>query len=649
MYRVFNQKERNIMTPQTMTPQDITMSQEGCACENSSNLECTPNTDDIKVTAQGFANLNLSENLLKAITEMGFNDPSSIQAEAIPQMMKGIDLIAQAPTGSGKTAAFAIPILEKLDLNPDNRNVQALVLCPTRELAIQVHREFEKLTKYMENVSVVSVYGGQQIDRQLTALRKSPQIVVATPGRLMDHLRRGSIKLDFMSMVVLDEADEMLDMGFRDDIHTILEDTPENRQTVLFSATMAKDIIAITKKFQKTPLLVNVMDNLQSIPDIEQLYYEVSEKGKVELLTRLLDLHNVKLGLVFCNTKSNVDRVVEILKTRGYFSDSLHGDMNQSQREKVMRGFRNGGIEILVATDVAGRGIDVKNIEAVFNYDLPRDDEDYVHRIGRTARAGESGTAFTFVTRNQVQSIRRIERANGVLINKKEVPTVEELESARVNTHETKIKNLINCDDLTDYINKIQAMVSDEMPLVKIAAALLKSSMNKESKKINKNISFEDTFTDDSSDGRGRSRGRGRSGGRDRNRSGSGSGFGRSSFGRSGGSRDGVRFEKPQVSNSNKVGENKGWEKKADVNSNSGETRNFGEKRSFGNRNNKRNNEMKPQGEFTLDNIIHSVKELGENKKGGFSSPKKKDSFGSTKQNKDYKSRNKKSKTFSPR
>jgi len=547
----------------TMTPQDMTMSE----------LECVPTTNDITVTAQGFTNLNLSDNLLKALADMNFSEPSSIQAAAIPQMMTGIDIIAQAPTGSGKTAAFAIPILEKLDINRENRNVQALVLCPTRELAIQVHREFEKLTKYMDSVSVVSVYGGQPIDRQLTALRKNPQIVVATPGRLMDHLRRGSVRLDMLSMVVLDEADEMLDMGFRDDIHTILEDTPENHQTVLFSATMAKDIIMITKKFQKSPVLVNVMDNVQSIPDIEQLYFETSEKGKVELLTRLLDLHNVKLALVFCNTKSNVDRVVEILKTRGYFSDSLHGDMNQSQREKVMRGFRNGSVEILVATDVAGRGIDVKNIEAVFNYDLPRDDEDYIHRVGRTGRAGESGKAFTFVTRNQVQSIRRIERLNGVLINKKEVPTYEELESARVNTYETKIKNLIDCDDLTDYISKVQAMVSDKMPLEKIAAALLKSSMNKESKKINKNVSFEDNSSEDSDRG---SRGRGgRSGGgfgRDRNRNGGGrGGFGgfsnrggdrdrnRNSRGGSG-SRDGVSFERPE--NNDRKPEGRSFDKK---------------------------------------------------------------------------------------
>ncbi len=625
------------MTPQTINPQDITMS----------TLECTPTTDDIKITAQGFVNLNLSENLLKALADMNFSDPSSIQAEAIPKIMQGVDIIAQAPTGSGKTAAFAIPILEKLDSNPENRDVQALVLCPTRELAIQVHREFEKLTKYMENISVVSVYGGQPIDRQLTALKKKPQIVVATPGRLMDHLRRGSVRLDFLSMVVLDEADEMLDMGFRDDIHTILEDTPENRQTVLFSATMAKDIIAITKKFQKSPIIVDVMDNLQSIPDIEQVYYEVSEKGKVELLTRLLDLHNVKLALVFCNTKSNVDRVVEILKTRGYFSDSLHGDMNQSQREKVMRGFRNGTVEILVATDVAGRGIDVKNIEAVFNYDLPRDDEDYIHRVGRTGRAGESGKAFAFITKNQVQSIRRIERANGVLINKKEVPTYEELESARINTYEAKIKNLISCDDLTDYVNKIEAMVSEEMSLVKIAAALLKSSMNKESKKISKNVVFEDTFGDDSeSRGRGRSRGRsdnrgGRNGGGFGDRNSRSGGFGGGGFGRGGGSRDGVRVEKPQRDSENRSDENRNAENRdfrAKSYDRTNEGRNAGWKKN--DKMTDRSKESKPKDEFSLDNMIKSVKELSEVKKDRPAKLEKKFNFGSSKQNKDYKGKN---------
>lgn len=475
-------KRKKIMTT-LLTPQDAT----------ASDLSAAPTTNDILITAQGFSELNLSDNLLKALADMNFTNPSSIQKEAIPQVLSGNDIIAKAPTGSGKTAAFAIPIIEKLDLNPENRSIQALVLCPTRELAIQVHREFEKLTKYMENIAVVSVYGGQDIGKQLNALRKSPKIIVATPGRLMDHLRRGSINLALVHTIVLDEADEMLDMGFREDIHTILEGTPVNRQTILFSATMAKDILELTKKFQKSPNIVDVTDNLMNTPDIEQQYYEVVEKDKVELLVRLLSLHNVKLGLVFCNTKSNVDRVVEILKTKGYFSDAIHGDMNQTQREKVMRGFRNGTVEILVATDVAGRGIDVKNIEAVFNYDLPRDDEDYIHRIGRTARAGKSGVAFTFVSRKQVQNIKRIERANGVQIHKKDAPSFEEIELARVSSFETKIKTIVQNEDLSEYKAKIEAMVNENISVMDIAATLLKLSASKSSTKINKNIVFEST------------------------------------------------------------------------------------------------------------------------------------------------------------
>lgn len=467
-------------------------------------------TDDIPVIAQGFSELGLSDNLLKALADMNFVNPSSIQAEAIPQVLSGNDIIAKAPTGSGKTAAFAIPIIEKLDLNPENKSIQALVLCPTRELAIQVHREFEKLTKYFENVSVVSVYGGQNIEKQLSALKKEPQIIVATPGRLMDHLRRGSIKLDIAHTVVLDEADEMLDMGFREDIYTILEETPINRQTILFSATMAKDIMELTKKFQKSPNLVDVTDNLLNTPDIEQQYFEVVEKDKIELVTRLLHLHNVNLALVFCNTKSNVDKVVEILKTKGYFSDAIHGDMNQAQREKVMRGFRNGSVKILVATDVAGRGIDVKNIEAVFNYDLPRDDEDYIHRVGRTGRAGTSGISFTFVSKRQVQSLRRIERANGIQIQKKEIPSFEEIQIARVSNFKNKIKSIINEDDLSEYRGNVQAMINDGVDAIDIASALLKFYMSKEGKKINKDVVFEAPTQDESSEKRGRRRDRNR-------------------------------------------------------------------------------------------------------------------------------------------
>lgn len=500
-------KRKNIMTTQ---PQEAP----------ASELTVIPTTDDILVTAQGFNDLHLSENLLKALADMNFSNPSSIQKEAIPQVLSGNDIIAKAPTGSGKTAAFAIPIIEKLDLNPDNKSIQALVLCPTRELTIQVHKEFEKLTKYEENVAVVSVYGGQNIDRQLNALKRNPQIIVATPGRLMDHLRRGSINLNAAHTIVLDEADEMLDMGFREDIHTILEGTPVNRQTILFSATMAKDIIEITKKFQKSPNIVDVTDNLMNTPNIEQQYFEVVEKNKVELLTRLLTLHNVKLALVFCNTKSNVDRVVEILKTKGYFSDAIHGDMNQAQREKVMRGFRNGSVEVLVATDVAGRGIDVKNIEAVFNYDLPRDDEDYIHRIGRTARAGESGIAFTFVSKKQTQSIRRIERANGIQIHQKEIPTYEEIEIAKASSYENKIRTMIQNEDLSEYKTKIEAMLSDEISIMDIAATLLKLSMQKSGKDINKNIVFQNPESEIDDEPRRRRGSQGGNRHRDRNRNG---------------------------------------------------------------------------------------------------------------------------------
>lgn len=495
-----------------MNPEDTT----------ASELNAVPTTDDILVTAQGFSDLHLGENLLKALADMNFTTPSSIQKEAIPQVLSGNDIIAKAPTGSGKTAAFAIPIIEKLDLNPDNKSVQALVLCPTRELAIQVHKEFEKLTKYEENVAVVSVYGGQGIDRQLNALKRNPQIIVATPGRLMDHLRRGSINLNLAHTIVLDEADEMLDMGFREDIHTILEGTPVNRQTILFSATMAKDIMELTKKFQKSPNIVDVTDNLMNTPNIEQQYFEVVEKNKVELLTRLLSLHNVKLALVFCNTKSNVDKVVEILKTKGYFSDAIHGDMNQAQREKVMRGFRNGSVEVLVATDVAGRGIDVKNIEAVFNYDLPRDDEDYIHRIGRTARAGTSGIAMTFVSKKQVQNLRRIERANGIQIHQKEIPTFEEIEMAKASSYENKIKAMIQSEDLSEYKAKIEAMLSEEVSLIDVAATLLKLSMKKSGKDVNKNMVFENPADEVGDEPRRR---RGSQGG-SRHRNGNGRKFG---------------------------------------------------------------------------------------------------------------------------
>lgn len=446
------------------------------------------------MTAETFEQLNLAEFVQKAITDMNFETPSAIQSEAIPRIMNGEDVIAMAPTGSGKTVAFAIPALQMVKENSEH--IQVLILCPTRELVIQAHKEFEKLTKYNDNIKSVSIYGGQQIEKQFNALKRNPQVIIATPGRLMDHLRQGSIDLKGLKIAVLDEADEMLDMGFREDIYTILEETNHSHQTVLFSATMEKSIMEIAKKFQKTPYIIDVMDNLQSAPNIEQFYLEAGEKDKPELITRLLDLHSVNLGLVFCNTKSNVDRLVEVLKSRGFFADAIHGDMSQSQREKVMRGFKNGSIKILVATDVAGRGIDVKNVEAVFNYDLPRDDEDYIHRIGRTGRAGEAGVAFSFVTRNQLNALKRIERANGLKIAKQERPSVEELDEARFQNYSNQIKEIVDNADLTEYKEKVEALIDENTSALDVAAALYKFFTKKEQMKINRKQVFEEVVMD---------------------------------------------------------------------------------------------------------------------------------------------------------
>lgn len=434
---------------------------------------------------QLFSNLDISENIQKAIKDLGFEEASPIQSEAIPILLQGRDIVGQAETGSGKTAAFAIPVIERLDLN--KRETQAIVLCPTRELVVQVAEEFRKLTKYMPRISVVPVYGGQPIDRQLKLLRDNPQVIIGTPGRTMDHMRRKSLKLSGVTMVVLDEADEMLDMGFLDDIKEILSQTSPERQTILFSATMARQILDITKRFQKDPIVINVIQKRLSTPNIKQMYLEVSERSKPEVLARLLDLHGLKLALVFCNTKRQVDFLVETLKTRGFFADALHGDLSQPARDKVMNGFRKGTVEILVATDVAGRGIDVKGIEAVFNYDLPRDDEDYVHRTGRTARAGTAGMAFSFITGREFNQLKRIERSQGIQITRHAMPTLDEVESTRLNTFSAKIRETVAAGKLTKFISEIEALSEEDLSILDIAAALLKMAMDKESKGMDAN------------------------------------------------------------------------------------------------------------------------------------------------------------------
>ena len=347
-----------------------------------------------------FDELDLNPKILRAIREMGFEEATPIQSKAIPVGLEGVDLIGQAQTGTGKTAAFGIPLLMKVDSH--NKRTQSIVLCPTRELAIQVAEEVRTLAKYMSGVKVLPVYGGQDITKQIRSLKGGAQIIIGTPGRVMDHLRRRTIKCDEVNTIVLDEADEMLNMGFREDIETVLEYIPEERQTMLFSATMPKPILEITKKYQSDAVTIKVTKKELTVPNIEQYYYDVKRKDKVEVLSRLLDVYAPKLSLVFCNTKRMVDELTSALQGRGYFAEGLHGDMKQSQRDRVMNRFRNGKTEILVATDVAARGIDVDDVEAVFNYDLPQDDEYYVHRIGRTGRAGRTGRSFTFVDRKSV-------------------------------------------------------------------------------------------------------------------------------------------------------------------------------------------------------------------------------------------------------
>jgi len=441
------------------------------------------------MTRLKFEELGLSDEILNAVKDMGFEEASPIQSEAIPHIAEGKDIIGQAQTGTGKTAAFAIPVIEKLD--PNNKEIQAIILCPTRELVMQVSEEFRKIMKYKENLYIAPVYGGQEIERQLRTLKKGVQVVIGTPGRIMDHMRRGSIKTTSINIAVLDEADEMLDMGFRADIEFILKDTPETRQTVMFSATMADDIIQLTKQYQKAPIIINVTNKKINAPKINQVYFEVQEKNKPEVLARLIDIHDIKLALVFCNTKNQVDQLVEILKTRGYFADALHGDMNQNQRDKVMNGFRNGVVEILVATDVAGRGIDVNNVEAVFNYDLPRDDEDYIHRIGRTARAGKSGTAFSFVAGKQIYNLTRIQRLNNFQITRGSIPTIDEIETSKINNLAAKISEIIGAGHNSKYINQVETIMSEDFTSIDVAASLLKMILEKDNDSYDHNANFD--------------------------------------------------------------------------------------------------------------------------------------------------------------
>ena len=420
-----------------------------------------------------FEDLDLNPQILRAIKEMGFEEATPIQAQSIPAVMSGRDVIGQAQTGTGKTASFGIPLLHKVD--PKLKKTQALILCPTRELAIQVSNELHNLAKYTHGIKILPIYGGQEIGKQIRSLKGGVQIIVGTPGRVMDHLRRKTIRCDHIHTIILDEADEMLNMGFREDIETILEGVPEERQTVLFSATMPKPILDITKRFQKNAELIKVTKKELTVPNIEQFYYEVKPKNKEEVLSRLLDIYNPKLSVIFCNTKKQVDLLVNGLLGRGYFAAGLHGDMKQAQRDRVMEGFRKGKTEILVATDVAARGIDVEEVEAVFNYDLPQDDEYYVHRIGRTGRAGRVGRSFSFVTGKEVYKLKEIQRYCKTKIYAQKVPSLDDVANTKMDKLMETINRIIEEEDLTTYFQMIQAEVNDsDYTSMDIAAALLK-------------------------------------------------------------------------------------------------------------------------------------------------------------------------------
>ncbi len=426
-----------------------------------------------------FSQMNLSEEVLKAVEDMGFEEATSIQARAIPLIMAGSDVIGHSQTGTGKTAAFSLPAIEKVDPKL-GRSIQTLILCPTRELAVQACDEIKKFTKHKPYVRAVPIYGGQQIDRQFAALRQGAQIVVGTPGRVMDHMRRGTLKLDRLRMIILDEADEMLSMGFREDIETILQDVPEERQTILFSATMSREIMQITKKYQKNPELVRVTPEQLTVPSIEQLYYEVPYGKKPEVLSRLLDVYNPGLSMVFCNTKKQVDELVEELQTRGYSAEGLHGDMKQNERTRVMNSFKTGRCDVLVATDVAARGIDVDNIEAVFNYDIPQDVEYYVHRIGRTGRAGKEGRSFTFVCgRRQIFELQSIERFTRSKIQHRAVPSSSEVMETRTRTFMDEVKGVIEAGGLEQY-NPILDGLMEDYATTDISAALIHMLVTKD-------------------------------------------------------------------------------------------------------------------------------------------------------------------------
>lgn len=436
-----------------------------------------------------FNEFPISDELKKAILDIGFEEPSPIQEKAIPVILEGYDLIGQAQTGTGKTAAFGIPVLEKVT---QEKYVQALVLTPTRELAIQVSGELQKLSRYLK-IRTLPIYGGQSISHQIRALKQGVQVVIGTPGRVIDHLKRKTLSVDRVQMVVLDEADEMLDMGFIEDMEAILKQTNPDRQTLLFSATMPPAIQKLSYKYMKNPKTVTINRGEVTAPSINQVYYKVLERNKLESLCRIIDSEDIELGILFCRTKKGVSELTEALQARGYMADGLHGDLSQAQRDSVMKKFRDSSIEFLIATDVAARGIDVDNVTHVINYDIPQDPESYVHRIGRTGRAGRTGLALTLVTPREMKHLRSIEAEIGMSIPTANVPTFADVVEKQQDSWKKQIEVAIAEEKEDHLFSGIVAELLEKFPAEKVITALLKKSFVSDNHHGDESYDFGDT------------------------------------------------------------------------------------------------------------------------------------------------------------
>jgi ATP-dependent RNA helicase DeaD len=421
--------------------------------------------------APSFSSLGLSDALLRSVRDVGYEEPTPVQLQTVPLLLTGRDVIGQAQTGSGKTAAFGLPIIEQID--PKVKRVQALILCPTRELAIQVAEALHKYGRH-KGVETLPIYGGQPYERQFRGLQRGVQIVVGTPGRVMDHMRRGTLSLDALRFFVLDEADEMLDMGFIDDIEWVLEHVPVERQTALFSATMPPRIADLAQRYLRTPARVTVSGREMTVPETRQSSYEVPRSRKVDALTRILDVETPSLAMIFCRTKLGVEELGEALMARGYAVETLHGDLSQAQRDRVMRRFRSGQAEILIATDVAARGLDIPEVSHVINYDVPESAEAYVHRIGRTGRAGKAGAAITLITARETRWLRQIERTIRARIEPRRLPSAADVAAKRREALKQQIVEILDQETaIAPYIQTV-ADLAEDRDAVEVAAAILK-------------------------------------------------------------------------------------------------------------------------------------------------------------------------------